>query len=274
MRSHKSVFVLGLIVFGALGLLLLGCSSDDTPTSRSTADPDYTLVVNEVNKLVDTSLSLVNQRLILVSLGNQPDTFRTLPDLLLTTFGIDSVIEGDGWLIMYDADLGAAYSNYFLDSIQFRNGQIILPTGSGADRMTVRRYWQQTALDTTQSYTNYDMVGEFTFTGVNTSQITVNATMTLEMNARDGASVSTTYKNCQITGTMSNISVSAGGSSSGCPITGSCQVDVGLETQQYGQTADESQWEIMLTFETGMGAAAVIGTNVDTTYVQQFCTIE
>ena len=114
MRSRKFVFVLGLVVFGALGLMLLGCSSDDTPTSRSTADPDYTLVVNEVNKLVDSSLSLVGQRLVLVTLGNQKDTFQKLPDILMSTFGIDSVTQSDGWLVMYDADLGAAYSNYFI----------------------------------------------------------------------------------------------------------------------------------------------------------------
>ena len=276
MRSRKFVFVLGLVVFGALGLMLLGCSSDDTPTSRSTTNPDYTLVVNEVNKLVDTSLSLVGQRLILVSLGNQQDSFQKLPDILMSTFGIDSVTQGDGWLVMYDADLGAAYSNYYLDSIQFRDGQAILPTGVGADRMTVKRYWKQTTLDTTQSFTNYDMVGQFTFTGVNTSQINVNATMTFGVESKDDGVVSTIYRNCNITGSMSSLAVSPGGSgsSSGCPTSGSCQVTVGLETQRDSHLADESEWEIMLSFEAGMASAVVTSATLDTTYTQEFCSFE
>ena len=272
MRSRKFVFVLGLVVLGAFGLMLVGCSSDDTPTSRSTTDPDYTQIVNEASKLVDTSLSIVGQRLILVSLGNQPDTFRRLPDLLLTTFGVDSVTQGDGWLVMYDADLGAAYSNYYIDSIQFRNSHAVLPTSLGASQMTVKRYWRQSALDTSVSYTNYDMTGQFTFTGVNTSQLTVNASMTLEMNAKEEGTVSTTTQNCAVTGTMSSMHFAP--ASGGCPTSGSCQMEVTLQTQHDTHAASESEWELMFSFENGMASAAVSGATVDTTFSQQFCDVD
>jgi hypothetical protein len=277
MRSHKLVFVLGLIVLGGLGLVLAGCSSDDTPTSRSNAtDSEYTSVMSEVNTLIDTSLSLVAQRLKLVDLGTHVDTSGRLSDLLLTAFGLDSVVEGGNWLILYDADLGAAYSNYYLDSIQFRNGQTVVANARNADRMTVRRRWEVTCLDTTQSHTNYAMVSQFVFTNINTEQVRVNATIGLEVESMDEGLTMNTYETMAVSMIMGDLAVTPSGnpSANGCPVSGTCQVSVDRESWRDTPPGTESHWEFMLTFADGLASATVTNTIMDTTYAQQFCSVE
>jgi hypothetical protein len=135
--------------------------------------------------------------------------------------------------------------------------------------MTVKRYWRQTALDTNVSYTNYDMVGQFSFTGVNTAQIMVNASMTLEMNEKNEGAVSTTTQNCAVTGTMASMSFAP--TSGGCPTSGTCQLGVTLETQRDAHEPSASEWELMYSFENGMATASVAGATVDTVFTHQFC---
>ena len=121
MRPHKALLVFGFAAVIGFSLLVIGCSGDSNSsnlTPGSLTDPNFVAVQNEVNNLVDSTVSYISEGLnnLLVLPG---DT-----DVIIVSYGPtpgDSVsadyVYENGWHIVSWAGTFSGKELSFKDSI-------------------------------------------------------------------------------------------------------------------------------------------------------------
>jgi hypothetical protein len=273
MRSHKAVFALGFVVAVGVGLLLVGCSSDDLATGGTvTIDPQYDAVTGQVNQMVDSALALAAQSLdIFVESRSHTDSIHgedNFQDFLEAS--ADTVtIDGD-WYVLINTDFQSAYTNYQIDSFIFLASGVPVTLAVTADAMLAKRALEIAYYRTDQSYNDYVVHSDFDFSGLNTNLGTVNGAVNLDgiiQDVSDGLTVLTTY---EILAEFSSLVVDedAGGWASGMPVSGSCEVTVGWTYKNGSAPEKVSDWTYDITFTDGEMQVEVTDGLVTTTYLR------
>jgi len=275
MRSHKLVFILGLAGLCALGLMLAGCSSDETPTGgRVGINEQYSAVVEQVNEVVDASLTVFGQGLQTVANAKTATEPGQWDDgaALSANFESDSVLSSDFWYVLYDADIQTSLSEIERDSILFTQTGAPVETARDADGMLIKHYWDVVYEQSDEPYTEYDLHGDFIFSGLNTSQAHVSGDLDVVVDETDPTASPEFNRQQTISATFTGfvIDENDGDWANGCPASGT--VDATVQVQYQSGTAEPqvSNWTVQLTFINGTAQASVSDGDQDTTYVHTF----
>jgi hypothetical protein len=278
MSSRKSLFTVGLSLAALALVVLVGCGGDDKTTSsgNSLTGTDYNSAVNQVNALIDSTLSVVGKGLTTVIIGTTQNDFDQVPGLFYGSGIGDGDASSDGeWLVVTNTNLSTGVTNYYLDSIQYlRVGQPYHDAAT-ADAMTVKHYWQRYADDTTSSYEAYEMRGNLGITTLSADNATVNGINTLSLEKKTVGTQETVWENFRIVSALQSLSIGSGDNTwmDGCPASGTVTADV-----QYVRTAgaaapDTTNFEFTFTFENGSVSTLVASGTQTNVYTTDFCTV-
>jgi hypothetical protein len=277
MRSQKVVLALGLIALVGAALLLSACSSDDTPTSRSsTINLHYPEVVAEVNQLIDSSLAAFATTLEMFegSRALQDGTDLALREFMMSSFDLDSVTTEGMWYITWNADLQTSLASVQIDSILFLEDGAPTLIACHADGMRIKRIWEVASFNTDESHTDYQVISEFRFSGLDTDQATITGTVNAIVQDVTIAGTSTTTMGYVIDAGFTGLVVDATDSefTGGCPASGTCAVEVELTYQKDAGDEWVSSWDFAFSFTDGAVQGTVTDSRVDSVYTQTFCT--
>jgi hypothetical protein len=276
MRSHKLVIVTGLLVLGCLGLMFVGCSSDEAPISGVEGiDGQYPVVQEEINGMVSSSLDLFTDALEIVIKSWSIDSLTRETDdgIITSSFGFDTVSTADMWYILSRTELGAAGTHVVVDSLMFiKNGSPQL-TAVGADGLILRHRWTLTHSQEMQSYDDYIVSGEFRLTGLNTDRVYVTGQANMQVNSVTADSSLNRQLVMDATVTSLLMDRLANGWSPCCPSSGAMEATAQVTCSVGDAQGVASNWSVQATFIDGtMGAVVSDGTHQEE-YVKTFCTV-
>ena len=257
MRSHKAFFALGFVVLIGAGLLLVGCSDDELPTGGTiTIDPQYSSVLVEVDKVIDSAQTLFAHGLdiFVESRGHTTDEEGQGRFEAYLSGNTDSLAMSEDWYIMYDFDIQASSTNLRSDSLLFLQGGASVPMAWEADGMVFTRNWELAHYQTTESYGDYTVRSDFDFTGLNTDQATINGTVELEGHIQIVGDQSTTQNDYTITADFDQLTLSEtlGEWGTGRPSSGTYTVSVVCAHSVDGGEPEVSNWQIEGSFTDGV----------------------
>lgn len=276
MSSRKSLFTVGLSLAALALVALVGCGGDDKTTSSATllTGSDYNGAVNQVNALVDSTLSVIGKGLTTVIIGTTQDDIDQMPGLFYGNGGGDATAEGD-WLVITTTNLATGVTDYYLDSIQYLKVGQPYTDAATADAMTMKHFWQRYADDTTASYDNYEMRGDLDVTTLSADNATVDGVNTLSLDKKTVGTEETVWENFRIVSTMQSLTIGSGDNAwmDGCPVSGSVSADVRYIRTAGAAAPDTTNFEFTLTFDNGSVTAAVSSATQTNVYTTDFCTV-
>ena len=191
---------------------------------------------------------------------------------LSANFESDSVLSSDFWYVLYDADIQTSLSEIERDSILFTQSGAPVETARDADGMLIKHYWDVVYEQSDEPYTEYDLHGDFIFSGLNTSQAHVSGDLDVVVDETDPTASPEFNRQQTISATFTGfvIDENDGAWANGCPASGT--VDATVQVQYQSGTAEPqvSNWTVQLTFINGTAQASVSDGDQDTTYVHTF----
>ncbi len=256
MRSHKAVFALGFFIMVGAGLMLVGCSSDELPTGGTvTINKQYASLESEINSMVDSTVTLFAQNLdLFIESRSHTDTMISIGDFgdyLESSY--DSVLSSPHWYVLFDLDMQSAYNNVRIDSMIFTDAGVPMRMAVDADAMIVKRTWELAYAQTAGSYSDYLVVSDFDFTGLNTDvgMLTGDVELAATIQNTEGTSTITTY---DIDADFRSLTVSESGGSweSGIPQSGICQITAVVGYKIGAAPIETSNWTVDITFTNGV----------------------
>ena len=278
MMSRKSLFTVGLSLAALALVALVGCGGDDKTTSSGNllTGTDYNSAVNQVNALVDSTLSVVGKGLATVIIGTTQNDFDQVPGLFYGSTGDGGGASSDGeWLVVTTTNLSTGLTNYYLDSIQFlRVGEPYYDAAT-ADAMTVKHYWRSYADDTTASFQNYEMRGDIDISTLTSNNATVGGLNTLSLDKKTVGTEETVRENFRIVSALNNLSIGAGDDAwmDGCPASGTVSSNVRYIRTVGTAAPDTTNFEFTFTFEDGSVRTQVSSGSQTNLYTTDFCTL-
>ncbi|MBU0984292.1 MAG: hypothetical protein KKA42_10515 [candidate division Zixibacteria bacterium] len=279
MRSSKSLILVGVLMFGALALMLSGCSGDDDPPTIDTQDQDpleLTLVSPMVTANVDSTIGVVLTGLRAATLS-EIEIEDGLDDILFGPTPPDSsTTVSDYWHVSYLTETQAGSSGsiqIMVDSIQFRGDGSPNISAMHSDAMTYVHHNSVTASDTTVSYNDKNVDANVTFSGIDEDATSVNGSFSYYSHEKEVSDLVNTRETWDVDGTITSLtfSKSSGGWQTGCPSSGTVQLSVAYSLQQGDATPVTNAWEITLTFENGSFTAAVTYNQLSDSYDEHVC---
>ena len=278
MRPHKALLVLGLVAVTGLSLLVSGCSSDSNSsnlTPGSLTDPNFVAVQNEVNNLIDSTVSYITEGLnnLLVLPG---DT-----DVIIVSYGPtpgDSVsadyVYENGWHIVTWTGNFSGKTTSFKDSIQFldNSGQPQQDNNS-TETLIYKHRWAESTIDTTVSYTDYSGVVALTLDNLGSGSATVSGSHSIDVSIKIVTADSTVWRDISVEGTISNLAISEvpGGWLQNCPSSGAIGATANMTYTKDSGNPVTSDWSFSIQFTNGSISVGVISGTTSWSYTGQIC---
>ena len=278
MRPRKALLVFGLAAVTGLSLLVIGCSGDSNSsnlTPGSLTDPSFVAVQNEVNNLVDSTVSYISEGLhnLLVLPG---DT-----DVIIVSYGPtpgDSVsadyVYENGWHIVSWIGSFSGKTSSFKDSIQFLDnlGQPQQDNNS-TETLIYKHRWIEISIDTTVSYTDYSGVVALTLANLGSGSATVNGSHSLDVSIKIVTIDSTVWRDISVEGTVSNLSITEvpGGWLQNCPLSGTIGAAVNMTYTKDSGNPVTSDWSFSIRFTDGSVSVTAVSGTTSWSYAGQVC---
>jgi hypothetical protein len=266
MRSGKLLFVLGFLMVAGLLLGLTGCSSDST-SSVVLENPRYLAVKAQVNAYVDSTLNMSANAMEMVLTANAGDT--TAP-ISYGSFNPDSVINTGEWCLVYLGDVQTAFTNFYLDSIQFTKGGLTNSQPIGAETMNLHHTWRYNSADTTGVFKNYTSTATLTISGLKTDQAVVDGTATHAVDYRETKNSASIRGHVNFEATMTGLTFTKAnnGWTNGIPSSGQVATVVTMIYQSGTQAPDTTSWSVDASFTDGTMTATVVSDGATKTYTR------
>ncbi len=278
MRPHKALLVLGLVAVTGFSLLVSGCSSDSNSsnlTPGSLTDPNFVAVQNEVNNLIDSTISYISDGLynLLVLPG---DT-----DVIIVAFGPtpgDSVsadyVYENGWHIVSWIGSFSGKTSSFKDSIQFLDnlGQP-QQDNNNTETLIYKHRWVEISIDTTVSFTDYSGVVALTLDNLGSGSATVSGSHSIDVSIKTVTVDSTVWRDIAVEGTVSNLAISevTGGWLQNCPSSGTIGATANMTYTKDSDNPVTSDWSFSIQFTDGTIRASAISGTTSWSYTDQIC---
>lgn len=283
MFSKRFLPGLGFLLLTAILLWAAGCSDEKAPisstaTEGSLTDPEFVMVQTQVDNYLDSSKGYFSTGLNntvhcprdtgQVHIDNGPVN----PDDTLTYAYLN------GWHIIYLYRTNPAFTNYFVDSVQYRNNNDTLQEPSGLDYLHFIRHHTFAINSPVGSYINMTSNINLEFAGLDGDIATVNGTKNFLIHAvvmGVDTSVDATYG---MEVAVSDITINkspVSGWSSGCPASGSAEVAI---NQSYTITAGDvptlhmNSWKAYVEFDNGTATVSVVKGSTVWHYTREICT--
>lgn len=275
MRSRILTTLTSLTLVAGASALFIGCGGDDKPVNNDipfNQEPAYQAVTAQANALVAGALEMAKD-------GYESTIIEGTDDLVYSPGGpsrVDSTVNQNYWQIIFSTNLSSGVNNFTVDSLQFRQDEVILPSHQNADAVELRHFSQQTASDTTVTYTTYTTNGQVDISGLDTDNSTVAGTVSMLSTQKYVSLDSTSVWTFDIDVTMSNLQVGRGDGdwSYGCPTSGSITVTINSTYQSSFSALASATYSYTLTFADGEATVAVTRGSESASYTNQFCTVQ
>lgn len=278
MRPRKALLVFGLAAVTGLSLLVIGCSGDSNSsnmTRGSLSDPNFVAVQNEVNNLIDSTVSYISLGLknLLVLPG---DT-----DVIIVAYGPtpgDSVsadyVYVNGWHIVSWTGSFSGKTSSFKDSIQFLDslGQP-QQDNNNTETLIYKHRWAEISLDTTVSYTDYSGVVALTLDNLVSGSATVNGFHSFDVSIKIVTIDSTVWRDISVEGTVSNLAIIdvPGGWLQNCPLSGTIGATANMTYTKDNGNPVTSNWSFSMKFTDGLISVNAISGTTSWYYTEQVC---
>ncbi|MEA2030240.1 MAG: hypothetical protein U9N55_01415 [candidate division Zixibacteria bacterium] len=272
MRSRKFLLLLGTVVMIAVGMVIYGCSGDDTPTGTTgnPNNPEFLEVKGQVSTLVDSTLNWFNGGLgsihHLQGDGTVNPIYYGPSDPETTT--TDTSEYKNGWHVIHFAFTTSNYSMVQYDSIQFRRNGAYQQNASDLDALRLRHRWQYNAQDTTVTHCNYAGNTNFSFDNLDQEQCDVTGTCNWMANSKQVCADSTVWRgfdiDVDITG--GKINKTPTGWSQGTLEEGTFSVTIEMTYQKDSDAPVTTNWNAVVAFNSGTNSTAVSCGDVTWTY--------
>lgn len=283
MRSQSLFFLLGLVVLSLCAVAFIACSDDDSPTTSNNEgnlnDPEFQAVQEQLNTVVASTVDIFGD-----GLGN----LNGIPD----DADMEEVLYGPGdpadvTNVEYDETTGwhtitisrdrSTYNETISDRVQFRNASgTAQESSSGAAQLTYQHTWGRTMDDQSVTHEDYTGQTDFTFTGINGSQATINGTFNWTSDSKYVSVDSTVTREITVQATLTNFTVyegQAGWNSNTCPNDGSmANVTITMTYTKDSGNPVTTNWNADVTFDDGLMTAEVTRGSVTWDYNSQVCT--
>ncbi|MFH2037201.1 MAG: hypothetical protein ABIJ45_12425 [Candidatus Zixiibacteriota bacterium] len=274
----------GLFIVAALVLFIGGCS-DDSSTSSQTYDEGSLSDPYFVNLQMQIEDYLTDAR---IDFNRGLDNIYQLPTDTAearaqhNAAGPNDTVTAaymNGWHVTYIARYNLAYNDRFRDSVQFREGGVVVEEPTAAlDYQHYVREWGFTDNNVSQPHT--DKTGEFNFEfeNLDSTIATLNGTHNAFFEWNWVSNDSTVRAEFDIKSTVSDITFGrAYGSqwSSGCPYTGTMEMTI-KESYRVVEGTDPGlysvdDWTVTAQFNDGVASITVIQNNYRWQYELTVC---
>lgn len=265
MRSGRIVFV---VASCALISLVAGCSDDKPVVPVNPADAQYELVTTEVGQYLDTVIAQFANGLTMAA---QDGGVIDVVTNSYSPINPDSLLTGDGWNVVYAADIVAGYNSFRIDSIQFRHQGLPQDVVTGADAMALIQNFSNQNPDTTVNYRNLDVHSVFVFSSIDTDNAVVNGVRNQTVNIKTGD-----YKrDYEIQMSFSGVTIPNANNNwaDGCPESGLIQGTVDLTQQSGAAIPTTTSWDFEITIDNGEASVTVTAGPYSRSYTSPLCTL-
>ncbi len=273
MRFRNSLFLVGIIALCTVGLVLFGCSDDDNPpTINNNNVVDYVLeaVTAQVNEHLDTTVARFDAGISVAGVTSTD----IIDDRLLGPLIPDSSVEVDNWFVWFASDLEAGVGIAIIDSLQYLYRGVAQADAVGADELTFTHYYTCTHGDTTVSYANTSLQSDLDLTNIDNVAATINGNVNTDIHSKLVTTDSTVWEDWTIEAAVSEVTVQKKitGWDTGCPATGTVQVNVTYTRQNGTANPSSTEWVFTATFDDGVASVDVTNTDdLSTSYEEQVC---
>ncbi|MBU8934197.1 MAG: hypothetical protein KOO62_09350 [candidate division Zixibacteria bacterium] len=272
MRSCKLMLLLGTVAIVAASLAFYGCSSDDTSTGTvgNLNDPEFLAVHEQVSEFVDSTLIWFSDGLGSVSTLATDTTVDPVhygpTDPNAETDESYVTYTDDGWHVIYFEFHTDDYSSVIMDSIQFRKDNAYQQGVTDLEALLYKHNWVYNALDTTVTHSIYAGNADYQFDNMDQELCSVEGSSGWNVKSKYVSADSTVWRefDVDVTYASGQISKSSFGWTQGCPETGTFSADIEMIYQKDADAPDTTNWNMNVTFNSGM--AAVVATCGETTW--------
>lgn len=277
MRSFKTLSVLGFVLFTCASLFVIGCGSDDAPTTSNVGsldDPEFLAVQEQVENFIDSTLNIMLtgiQSTSSISSGGNVDPILYGP--MFNDSNSITISYVNGWHVVNLTNSTTDYAFNVIDSIQFYNDDAISQLGLFADSIWYRHHWSYDVSNKEVSYSAFEGYAGFDFRGLNSDEAVIDGTNILVADDQFVSDDSTVYKHFELSTDISSLTVAQGpaGWSHACPSAGTISTDV-----QYVYAKDDgadvlTEWSVDMVFTEGTAAVTVSSGGMVWTYTTDVC---
>lgn len=281
MRSTKTLILAGIAAILIVGLLGLGCSDNDAPTTTTTT---IILEDNGIDALVGTVSTQVNAYLdsavSVIDAGLQVATFIDIDagdigDVFMGGFLPDSTKEEHNWIVSWATDLQAGLGRLtIIDSLTYIvNGALSVSARDATDMWVKHNYNFQTS-DTTVTFNNLSQHGSLHIAGIDGTTALINGEFSTVISNKFVSNDSTTWNEWTISMDVNNLAVSRTGAAwdNGCPVSGAVTAVVEYLQAKDTDVPTVTVWEFNMTFTDGAVAVNVSTGNLSASYDLALCT--
>ncbi|HDL01423.1 MAG TPA: hypothetical protein ENH23_04240 [candidate division Zixibacteria bacterium] len=276
MRSAKFFTILGFVLLASMSLLFVGCGSDDGPTTitGSLTNPDFVVVQDQVETIVDSTLDFVLTGMN--SLSSISTDGIIIPNFYGPVFSDSdqvTIAYVGGWYVVNAVQQRSDFAFTVLDSVQFYINDEVSQNGVGADSMWYRHRWSYDVADTTVSYTKVDGHAGFDYRGLGVNQASINGSNDVVIHDQFVSVDSTVVRQFEFSTDVNNLLVNKGpsGWDHGCPNGGTISATATVTYTKDDAAQVVTNWNITMTFTDGTASITVSSGNVVWSYTKDVC---
>jgi hypothetical protein len=214
----------------------------------------------------------VSKGLSVVLTGTNDTQLDLLPGMFYDNVGGSGASPEGDWYVLSATSLAAGVNSLWVDSLQFLRQGAPLENFAEADGMKIRHLWESYNDDTTASYSDYRITGNYTVSDLDVDMAVVNGTSSLSLVRKDVDQTVTTWKEYSVSVLLADVSIEKNDWVNGCPGSGTADASVELVITTDAGQADTLSYEFSLAFFNGTMTAAVTSDSKSGEYTVEFCT--
>lgn len=278
MRSHKITVALGLLALIAFGIGIAGCgSSNNNPTNTygSLTDPSFMAVQDQVDNLVDSTLTgIVDGFQNLSNVNGNGNVNPVFYGPVQPDSDVVSVTYSGGWHIVFVTRNRATFHTSLRDSVQFYAGTSVTQYPTNVDSLLYRHQWLFTFGDTTVTNLGMSSEASFTIGGLQSSTADVSGTHDAEIHTKQVTADSTVWRSFSISSQVTDLQVNKTfvGWAQSCPSSGTISGTIEMSYQKDSGSPVATTWTFTATFSNGTMSATVTKGATNWHYTSDVCT--
>ena len=277
MRSFNFSTVLGFVLLACMSLMVVGCGSDDAPTSSvgSLTDPSFVAVQGQIETLVDSTIAFAFAGM---NAANSISSDGNVDPVLYGPSFVDSnsvvVSYAGGWHVVNGVVSNSVYSFNILDSVQFYNNDDISQQGIGADSIWYRHHWSFSVENTQANYTEFDGAAGFDYRGLDGDVAVIDGYNELNVDNQFVSQDSSVFRHFEFSTTVNDLNVNKTGVgwAQACPNSGSLSASVTMQYSKDNSDPVTTEWNVSMVFSDGTAAVTVSSGTTAWTYSTEVCT--
>jgi len=282
MRTKSILPGIGLLLLVAFVFVWVGCSDDESPsgpTQGSETDTQFLLIQDQINEYLDSTQAVLT--LGLENIVQLPTDTEEVVNIHGPMGPNDTALYSyaNGWHVVYIAKYATNFNFSFRDSIQFKNGDVIVETPDPLDYLHFIQHWNLASNLTDQTHTDLTRYINLVYDNLDTDTATIDGTNNadVEWNYINGDTTITATFDMNATATDVNVVRSnLYGWVSGCPCSGEIDMTINeaySADDGTNQASFNRTWTVTIELDDGVATVDILSNNVTWHYTYTMCLI-